>query len=327
MKAIDVLRRSALFEGIDEVVLEELAAATTELHFASGDIVFEEEAPGFDAFVIASGIVEVRKTTDGGSRAVNYLSAGECLGELSLITGLPRSATVRVPQSATLFRIPGLMFERLCTSNARFALNIARVLAYRLQIANQLHVGGSMAPCHLSGDLEFFDLPELCQTIALGRRTGVLVVAAPSLEGEAALFFKDGELHHVAWIRADGADAAIYILRSVLEGTFEFRTTEGYAGPSEEPQIRIPTLGLGLEALRQRDELGALEGQLPAPETALLLTDDEPVEVDGIDPALFTTLLGRLRSGTSRRELLEAYPVHALAVFRLLAALNRAGRL
>lgn len=345
MNAIEVLSRAPLFSGLSESARARVAESCTSVTCEPSQVVFAEGEPGFDLFIVARGVVEVRTSSGGDEeRVVNYLSVGECFGEMSLITGRERSATVRVPQNATLLRLPGLAFDELLDSEACVARSLAMILASRLQTANQLHVADSTTPKHLSGDLSFFDLSEVCQTLSAGRHTGVMTLLSAAVAGEVNLFFDNGEIRHVTWLRLNGRDAVLYVLRTTLEGSFEYHSTDTYEGPSELPPIEESTMGLALEALRQRDEIASLDKDLPARDHAFVRTTDtmswlseQPDEFpqrrgdwrpkNGHQLELAQSVFDALAAPKTLAELVERHLDEELTVHQILLTLIRQGRI
>jgi CRP-like cAMP-binding protein len=93
MEPIDVLKDVPFFNEVletDEV--EELAAKAYFIHFQPGSKPIEEDAPGHAMFVIVSG--EANVTVHGVDEPVARLGPGSIVGEMSLLTGARRSATV-----------------------------------------------------------------------------------------------------------------------------------------------------------------------------------------------------------------------------------------
>jgi len=71
------------------------------VHFnvPAGTNLFEQNKPGLFFFIVASGFLQVMV----GSKVVNMLTTGEGFGELALMHDSPRSATIRVKTTASLW--------------------------------------------------------------------------------------------------------------------------------------------------------------------------------------------------------------------------------
>ena len=261
------LRRVPLFRAVSDSALAEIYAFGLTSAHGPGDVLFREGENTTDLYVIRRGVVEVRKATPDSpnGRVVSYLSEGECVGEMAAITREPRSATVRVPHDAIVFLLPGPAFEAVLNRFDAVAIAVAGILAQRLRATNELHAKGSSVPMHLGGDLEYFDLPEVCQTLSLGRRTGRMTVNAPLvLDSQAQMYFDEGRIRHASWAQLKGRAAVLGVMRRKLVGSFDYRTTDEYEGPTDEPDLNATTDELLFEALRQRDELEAIKKDLPA---------------------------------------------------------------
>ena len=66
-----------------------------ELEFADGDVIVTEGDRGSEMFIIQEGKVEVSRVLSGQTRVLAILDRGEFFGEMSVLEGEPRSATVR----------------------------------------------------------------------------------------------------------------------------------------------------------------------------------------------------------------------------------------
>lgn len=89
------LRSVELFARLDEAVLAQLAAVVRPRTFDRGQLLFVEGDPGDSLLVLVSGSVTVFRTAPSGERAgLAVLEPPEVLGEVSLLDGAPRSASV-----------------------------------------------------------------------------------------------------------------------------------------------------------------------------------------------------------------------------------------
>src|SRR4029453_1166153 len=103
--------------------------------FPPAEIIVREGAPGVSMYIIKSGLVEVRKKdpATGIDFLVAQLSSGAAVGEMSLLTGKPRSATVTTVQPTVVFTLTRSDFRNLLTTHPEISLGLARILAERLE--------------------------------------------------------------------------------------------------------------------------------------------------------------------------------------------------
>jgi len=107
--------------------------------FAPMQTVVKEGGPGDSMYFINSGGVEVRKKdpNTGIDFLLSELKAGACFGEMALLTGKPRAATVVAIEPTMCSILEQLEFEELLLSNPKISLALSRVLAERLEESNQ----------------------------------------------------------------------------------------------------------------------------------------------------------------------------------------------
>ena len=129
------LRNSELFESQPDEVVRAVLAQGRLLEFGPGEIVFRQGERGDRLYVVKTGVLEVLSTPTDANEPVPiaYLGTGEVLGELALLTGSVRSATVRSPEHAELFAVDRAVFIDLMDSLPAFSRNLCVVLAKRLE--------------------------------------------------------------------------------------------------------------------------------------------------------------------------------------------------
>jgi small-conductance mechanosensitive channel/CRP-like cAMP-binding protein len=142
-----LMGRIDLFSSLPPERLQALAAGLAPEFFHAGEILMRRGEAGESMFVLVEGLLEVR--TDPGSRgaeqAVAFIQPGEFLGEMSLLTGEPRSATVVALTDAVTWEITKAQMEPLLRSDPPFAEVLARALAERLATNARAH-GAVPAP-------------------------------------------------------------------------------------------------------------------------------------------------------------------------------------
>ena len=94
-EAQSILRREPLFECLTDGQIQNLVKQSRLNHFGAGERVIEEGAAGDSMFVLLHGAAQVSVAKNGSMIQVANLSSGDCFGEMSLLTGEKRSATVR----------------------------------------------------------------------------------------------------------------------------------------------------------------------------------------------------------------------------------------
>lgn len=129
---VTTLRTVSLFADLPREVLARLVSEFDELDVAAGETVFSQGDPGDALYVIVSGAVEVRGERDGRSERVAVLGPGDCLGEMALVTGDPRSATVVTLSATRLLRLDKERFRVLSDRQPVFLRELARVLCRRI---------------------------------------------------------------------------------------------------------------------------------------------------------------------------------------------------
>lgn len=102
-----------------------------------GTTVFRQGDPGGSVYVIRAGRVRVLKESSGRQRMVTTLGPGDFFGEMAVVTGRPRSATVEVVEDAELLKVPGGKLQEMVAGTGEVAIRLIRHLAERLENANR----------------------------------------------------------------------------------------------------------------------------------------------------------------------------------------------
>lgn len=137
MSVVTVLKQADIFEDLSNTQLELIASICSERHYQAGDLIFEENTPGDEMYVIANGEIEilvdpslVSGTAEAGSHAIATLRRGQSFGEVSLVDEGLRSAGARCSQQDThLIVIPRDKLMLLCDTYPQLGYRLMRNLA------------------------------------------------------------------------------------------------------------------------------------------------------------------------------------------------------
>ncbi len=105
--------------------------------FTKGTVLFREGDLGRDMFIVQQGKVQVKKSVGSTEEILAELSAGEFFGEMALLIGLDRSATVEVIEDSKLLVISPETFASLLKSDIEIALKMLKKMAARLRALDE----------------------------------------------------------------------------------------------------------------------------------------------------------------------------------------------
>jgi type IV pilus assembly protein PilB len=136
---VQFLKNVKLFAELGPDSLAKLGTCLKTAEFPPAEVIVREGAPGVSMYIIKSGLVEVRKKdpATGIDFLVAQLAQGAAVGEMSLLTGKPRSATVTTVQPTVVFTLTRADFRNLLTQHPEISLGLARILAERLEDATK----------------------------------------------------------------------------------------------------------------------------------------------------------------------------------------------
>lgn len=126
--SLEVLQQVPLFEELDPGELQSVADAMHEANVPAGAVVTAEGGPGDGFFVIDRGEAEV--TIEGRPRAT--LAAGDYFGEIALLMGSDRTATVTATSGLHCYALTPWDFRELVEGNPSIAWKVLQSMAARL---------------------------------------------------------------------------------------------------------------------------------------------------------------------------------------------------
>jgi small-conductance mechanosensitive channel/CRP-like cAMP-binding protein len=128
----DALARVPLFaKALNAEQLDALAAHAEPVSFGTGGELMAQGAQDSSMFVILEGAARVQIDAQGGLREIAVLAGGDVAGEMSLMTGAPRSATVTALTSLRALRITKETIETLLAASPELLERFSAILAER----------------------------------------------------------------------------------------------------------------------------------------------------------------------------------------------------
>lgn len=128
-----MLAHVPLFSGLSRRHLRNISDEAEEVSFLEGETIVRAGEPGGTFFVVLEGEVRVVR----GSRTIARMGPGEFFGEISLLDGGPRTATVVAETPISAVRVSKRSFDRVVTREPTVAAKVLAVVARRLREAER----------------------------------------------------------------------------------------------------------------------------------------------------------------------------------------------
>jgi CRP/FNR family transcriptional regulator, cyclic AMP receptor protein len=132
-RGADLLAQVPLFEGLSRRHLKQIAEHADEISFREREVIVEADRPGGSFFVIVEGEVRVVR----GDRTIARAGPGDFFGEISLLDGGPRTASVIAETPVVAIRLFKGAFDKVVREEPRVAGKILAVVARRLREAEK----------------------------------------------------------------------------------------------------------------------------------------------------------------------------------------------
>jgi CRP-like cAMP-binding protein len=125
---VELIRQVPLFAHCSKKELREVAALADEMDFPEGRTLTAEGKTGREFIVLIEGTADVRQR----GRRINTLRAGDFLGEIALLSGKPRTATVTTTSPVRALVITEQSFKRLLRRSSPLQMKVLQALVERL---------------------------------------------------------------------------------------------------------------------------------------------------------------------------------------------------
>jgi CRP-like cAMP-binding protein len=128
-RKIELLKQVPLFSHCNKKQLAAIAQRADLISLRPGVELIREGALGREFMVIVDGAVDVRRK----GRKINTLGAGDFVGEMALIAGGPRTATVTTTRDTSLLVVTQRQFNELLAETPEIQAKVIEALGERLQ--------------------------------------------------------------------------------------------------------------------------------------------------------------------------------------------------
>jgi len=140
MVSAEFLSKIPIFENLSPADHDTLVGLWHKRELKEGEILFHIGDKGDAMYVIQSGIVDIRVPLQGPKKemTVSVLHEGEFFGELSIIDGLPRTATAIAAETTDLLEMKRGEFIKFLMDRPEVAISMVSVIGKRLRDTNEL---------------------------------------------------------------------------------------------------------------------------------------------------------------------------------------------
>lgn len=139
MTYVDFLKNVPLFSELDDGELRQLASVIREQHYKKHATIVHVDDPGSALYILKSGLVKITiEDQHGYEMILRMLYPTDFFGEMSLLDGEPRSATVTAQEPSEVLTIAREHFLNIIEKSPKILLKMTTVLSKRLRKANEL---------------------------------------------------------------------------------------------------------------------------------------------------------------------------------------------
>lgn len=127
------LQQIPYFNGLNEPTLSEIAQASIERRYASGEMIFSEGEISLGLYYVQSGWVKVIKTSiDGREHILRFVGPEEAFNELGIFAARPNSASAIALESSEVWLVPHEILVGLLNRHPEFSIRLIENLANRI---------------------------------------------------------------------------------------------------------------------------------------------------------------------------------------------------
>ncbi|MDP2340374.1 MAG: mechanosensitive ion channel family protein [Deltaproteobacteria bacterium] len=130
-RRVEALRKVETFAPLEDSECERVADGLVYAPFTKGEVITRQGAEAHWLYLVVRGEVAVRIAVDGADKEVATMGPGEVFGEMSLLTGEPRAASVYALTDVECWRLDQEAFRQVIQERPEIAVPMATLLAER----------------------------------------------------------------------------------------------------------------------------------------------------------------------------------------------------
>jgi CRP-like cAMP-binding protein len=240
-EGIKYIKSVVPFNSLSEESLQSISQDLQNVAYSAGDIIIEEGQEGDSLYIIEKGTVQIYIKDPGSDEKIilSKLTQGDYFGEMALITGEPRSATVEALEDISLYRLDKKGFDKLLKENPTISLALSHMLSQRLKNSNIKRLESEklyhskISPSGSLSEIPFYEVLKFCEQNSL---TGNVKLNHNNEDAE--IIFLKGNVQNVILGKLNEAEA-IDVMMQWKSGTFIiepslFSIEEGIKSKDEE---------------------------------------------------------------------------------------------
>jgi CRP-like cAMP-binding protein len=208
----------SMFQSLEDNEIKSIVERLKLKEYQPEEVVIKKGEPGKNLFIIVSGKVEV---IDDQGTVLDTMGSEDVFGEMSLMSGDPVNATIKVVETSKLLYLNGKEFLSMLRIYPALQMYFARLLTKRL--SNRLKKAdiatSEYLQSGLTGSIADTNITELLQMLNMGQKTGMISFRFP--DGNATISFHNGEIVGSQYKQDSDKEAFYKILRET-EGRFTY---------------------------------------------------------------------------------------------------------
>lgn len=250
---VNFLADRTVFRVLNERVLSGITQLFDRMPCGPGHVVYRKGDEADAVYVILEG--SVQELAEGPTpKVLRYYTAGDCFGEEEIANDCARNSTIRVPEEAVILKLSRKAFDELQTYFPELAAEVNQLIEKRASGNVQLSAPG------LQGNLAFFDLPTVIQTVVGSRQSGILKLSGRAGKPAASVVSRLGKIVHATFLHLHGEHAIFELLtrHEPFDFVFEPHRDSDVSSTIDKALSAAEPYKLLLEGARRADELPAL---------------------------------------------------------------------